>query len=129
MLLAAHDFSSSTILDHDLSKLFLPCIDAYNIKRGAKEQLEFQPLINYASASEIERMERDHDREIRRKRRQTQRSRRITTNEPEQFKTNRTPIPKPKSKVEPDEEHATGSGSDEYSEEEVVRVSKRTRDL
>jgi hypothetical protein len=67
--------------------------------RDTKQVIENSPYLQITSREELEKIEKDLDRESRRKRRSTQRSRRIVLPEEagnkEEFKTNRTPLPIP----------------------------------
>ena len=66
--------------------------------RDHKSVVENSPYIQITSREELERIEKDLDRESRRKRRNTQRSRRVILPEEsgkEEFKTHRTPLPIP----------------------------------
>jgi ribosomal protein L44E len=87
LLVVSHNFQGESV-DPELSKLFRPPVG--DVMRTPKERLEFGPSYSVISASEIERIARDNDRDSRRKRRQTQRSRRLP--EIEDFRTHRTAI-------------------------------------
>ncbi|KAI8912421.1 hypothetical protein EDD86DRAFT_201308 [Gorgonomyces haynaldii] len=93
LLVAAHDFTSDRILDEDLATQFLPQV-GQNYFWHQNPQ-DFDAVLHFYSEQEIEKMERDMDREYRRKRRQTTRSRRLQpATERDRPKTNRTPVPK-----------------------------------
>ena len=69
-----------------------------NLIREQKEILENSPYIQITSKEDLEKIEKDLDRESRRKRRNTQRSRRVILPEElgkDEFKTQRTPLPIP----------------------------------
>ncbi|XJO71003.1 hypothetical protein BDV3_000597 [Batrachochytrium dendrobatidis] len=86
---------SGLIDDDDLATHFLPEIKSQSVLRGLKEHGEFGPYLKVASAADFERIEKELERDSRRKRRQTQRSRRLVTlPDREATRTNRTPLPK-----------------------------------
>ena len=76
--------------------LFLQVTD---VVRDPKQVIENSPYLQITSKEELEKIEKDMDRESRRKRRSTQRSRRVVLPEEagskDEFKTNRTPLPVP----------------------------------
>ncbi|KNC96804.1 uncharacterized protein SPPG_08006 [Spizellomyces punctatus DAOM BR117] len=91
LLLVDHHFDGQPIDDDELSSCFLPPIEASRVIRPPKAKALFGPYYNPVTDLEIEKMEKDRERDARRKRRQTQRSRRaIALPDREAPKTNRT---------------------------------------
>jgi SNF5 / SMARCB1 / INI1 len=109
LLIVNHNFRIGKVNDESISQLFLPPVVSSTVRRFGKPFDEFGinyahlgPVVSKASVLEIEKMEKDLEREsryimdtnIRRKRRQTARSRRVTAlPERENNKTSRTPLP------------------------------------
>ena len=85
------------MVDEQLGQLFLPHLSSYTMYRSGKGFDEFGPAITKASAMELEKMEKVMDRENRRKRRQTNRSRRVEgpLATESKSKTSRTLLPFP----------------------------------
>ncbi|KAI9087753.1 hypothetical protein DFS34DRAFT_585852 [Phlyctochytrium arcticum] len=93
LLLVDHHFDGSPIDDEDLAACFLPSIEPSQVQRGPKAKSLFGPYYNQVSDFEIEKMEKDRERDVRRKRRQTQRSRRaVALPDREAPKTSRTGV-------------------------------------
>ncbi|RKP40116.1 hypothetical protein BJ085DRAFT_2528, partial [Dimargaris cristalligena] len=69
LLLLGYPFDGSLVEDLDLQGAFLPPIST--VVRSSREVNEFTPSLVELSALELERKEKDDDRDIRRKRRQT----------------------------------------------------------
>ncbi|KAJ3173525.1 SWI/SNF chromatin-remodeling complex subunit [Geranomyces variabilis] len=91
LLLVDHQFDGQPIDDEDLSTCFLAPLDRMHVIRTGKDKAIFGPYYNPVSDVEIEKMEKDRERDTRRKRRQTQRSRRAISLPDREFpKTNRT---------------------------------------
>ncbi|KAJ3180015.1 SWI/SNF chromatin-remodeling complex subunit [Geranomyces variabilis] len=91
LLLVDHQFDGQPIDDEDLSSCFLAPLDRMHVIRTGKDKAIFGPYYNPVSDVEIEKMEKDRERDTRRKRRQTQRSRRAISLPDREFpKTNRT---------------------------------------
>ncbi|GAA5994848.1 uncharacterized protein JCM10292_004388 [Rhodotorula paludigena] len=76
--------------DDELRRDFLPSI--YETFRTDLAD-EFTPLLNQLTADEVERFDREHEREIRRKRRQTK-GRGVTLPDRESVRTHRTLVPR-----------------------------------
>ncbi|KAJ3000989.1 SWI/SNF chromatin-remodeling complex subunit [Globomyces sp. JEL0801] len=64
LLVANHDFGTGQIKDENVAAMFLPPLGS-TVKRTAKEINEFGPFFSVASATEIEKMEKDLERETR----------------------------------------------------------------
>ncbi|GAA5823629.1 hypothetical protein JCM3770_000703 [Rhodotorula araucariae] len=80
----------ATITEDDLRRDFLPPVgDTFRTDTAD----EFTPLLNQLTADEVERFDREHEREIRRKRRQTK-GRGVTLPERESVRTHRTLVPR-----------------------------------
>ncbi|KAJ3162366.1 SWI/SNF chromatin-remodeling complex subunit [Geranomyces michiganensis] len=91
LLLVDHQFDGQPIDDEELSSCFLAPLDRMQVIRTGKDKAIFGPYYNPVSDVEIEKMEKDRERDTRRKRRQTQRSRRAISLPDREFpKTNRT---------------------------------------
>ncbi|KAI8919323.1 hypothetical protein DFJ77DRAFT_427877 [Powellomyces hirtus] len=91
LLLVDHQFDGTPIDDEDLAACFLPPVDRLHVHRSLKDKAMFGPYYNPVTDLEIEKMEKDRERDTRRKRRQTQRSRRAISLPDREFpKTNRT---------------------------------------
>jgi hypothetical protein len=56
---------SNVIYDEQLARLFLPPVQEGSTRRGAKEINEFGPSLVQTSAAELEKMEKDLERELR----------------------------------------------------------------
>lgn len=94
LLIANHNFSRDIIPTEELSAVFLAPLRS--VMRFGKDLDSFGPIISQASAVDIEKLEKDLDRESRRKRRQTARSRRVASlPERETSKVTRTTLPYP----------------------------------
>ncbi|KAJ3046746.1 SWI/SNF chromatin-remodeling complex subunit, partial [Rhizophlyctis rosea] len=72
LLLVDHHFDGSPVDDDELVQCFLPPLDEKAIFRAPKQKALFQPMYIGVTDLEIERMEKDMERDTRRKRRQTQ---------------------------------------------------------
>ncbi|KAJ1992835.1 SWI/SNF chromatin-remodeling complex subunit [Dimargaris cristalligena] len=88
LLLLGYPFDGSLVEDLDLQGAFLPPIST--VVRSSREVNEFTPSLVELSALELERKEKDDDRDIRRKRRQTRGRRGILLPDREPLKTTRT---------------------------------------
>nr|KAJ3422099.1 SWI/SNF chromatin-remodeling complex subunit [Polyrhizophydium stewartii] len=98
LLLIDYKFDGGNVDDEELAAYFLPTVHPKRTHRTIKDRNEFGPFLNYTNAAEVDRLEKEHERDSnKRKRRQTQRSRRLVTlPERDQMpKTNRTPVPYP----------------------------------
>ncbi|KAI9206640.1 uncharacterized protein BJ171DRAFT_473161 [Polychytrium aggregatum] len=91
LLLLNHPFDDSPIDDEELATQFLPSI--HSVQREQRQMDAFTSYLFNLENADMERQERAMDRDVRRKRRQTQRSRTLPDREP--LKTNRTPLPLP----------------------------------
>ena len=78
------------IPDDDLRREFLPSL--FEPFRSAVE--DFTPLLNQLTPDEVERNDKEREREVRRKRRQTK-GRGVTLPDRDHVKTHRTLVPKP----------------------------------
>lgn len=78
------------IPDDDLRREFLPSL--FETFRSAVD--EFTPLLNQLTPDEVERNDKEREREVRRKRRQTK-GRGVTLPDRDPVKTHRTLVPKP----------------------------------
>jgi SWI/SNF-related matrix-associated actin-dependent regulator of chromatin subfamily B protein 1 len=78
------------VKDDDLRREFLPSVDQSFRTETADE---FTPLLNQLTRDEVDRLEKEHDRENRRKRRQTK-GRGIVLPDREPARTNRTIVPR-----------------------------------
>jgi hypothetical protein len=65
LLIINHNFYSERVHDEQLAALFLAPVQDVTVKRGAKEISEFGPIILKTSQAEIEKLEKDLDRELR----------------------------------------------------------------
>jgi hypothetical protein len=89
--MSSHDFEVDGVKDEEVSPFFLPTINT--VKREVLTDLE--PKILFQTINDLEQREREAERENRRKRRSTTRSKRMLGffgNE--RLKTFRSPIPK-----------------------------------
>ncbi|BGP36810.1 SWI/SNF chromatin-remodeling complex subunit [Rhodotorula kratochvilovae] len=80
----------AAITEDDLRRDFLPSVGETFRTDTADD---FTPLLNQLTADEVERFDREHEREIRRKRRQTK-GRGVTLPERESVRTHRTLVPR-----------------------------------
>lgn len=78
------------VLDDELRREFLPAL--YETFRS--DPTDYTPLLNYLSPEEVDRNDKEREREVRRKRRQTK-GRGVTLPDREHVKTHRTLVPKP----------------------------------
>ncbi|KAJ3363744.1 SWI SNF, matrix associated, actin dependent regulator of chromatin, sub b, member 1 [Kappamyces sp. JEL0680] len=65
LLIINHDFRSDIVHDEQLSSLFLPPVGTVPLYRTGKAYDDFGPVVSQASAVEIEKMEKDLERENR----------------------------------------------------------------
>ena len=92
LLLHDYGFDGSPVIDEELGPLIMPPIDDSTLIRPVNEMEVYGP--KYTANSVSDKMEKDSQRDARRKRRQTQRSRRAITvpDKIEAQKTQRTPV-------------------------------------
>lgn len=98
LLTSSHNFEShEEIIEQEVKQFLLPPITpGKNLTRGTVESQFFAPNISIMTASETEQRKRELERESRRKRRHTSRSKRVMdAQDYERPKTYRTPIPSP----------------------------------
>lgn len=86
--------SGLPIADEDLKREFLPPLN----ETVRVEAAEFTPSLNQLNADEVDRNDKEREREVRRKRRQTK-GRGITLPDREPVKTHRTLVPRPSTLV------------------------------
>jgi SWI/SNF-related matrix-associated actin-dependent regulator of chromatin subfamily B protein 1 len=65
LLFVAHQFDGEPILDEEMAAHILPVVQPQTIHRFPLDRNTYGPQISMTSAQEIEKMERDHDREVR----------------------------------------------------------------
>ena len=93
LLLLDYTFKGGPIEDEELSSLLMPPVSQDNVYRSIPEMELFGPRYIPMSQTEFERIDKESQRDARRKRRHTQRSRRaIAVVDKESFRTHRTPI-------------------------------------
>ncbi|ORX54238.1 SNF5-domain-containing protein [Piromyces finnis] len=93
LYLSGYQFNGGPILDDDVAQSFLIPLERKSIVRNDKIVLDFAPDIYTLNEDDIERLERDYERESRRKRRQHRGRRTIALPDREPMRTNRTNIP------------------------------------
>ncbi|GAA5908806.1 hypothetical protein JCM8208_006794 [Rhodotorula glutinis] len=79
------------VVEEDLRRDLLPPVPADTFRTDTAD--DFTPLLNQLTADEVERFDREHEREIRRKRRQTK-GRGVSLPERESVRTHRTLVPR-----------------------------------
>ncbi|GAA5834515.1 hypothetical protein JCM9279_004339 [Rhodotorula babjevae] len=79
------------VTEEDLRRDLLPPVPAETFRTDTAD--DFTPLLNQLTADEVERFDREHEREIRRKRRQTK-GRGVSLPERESVRTHRTLVPR-----------------------------------
>jgi hypothetical protein len=93
LLLMDYSFNGGVVDDEELASMFLPAVDTTNLIRNLSELNLYGPKYINMSPTEFDKLDKDNQRESRRKRRQTQRSRRaITVPDKEPLRTMRSPI-------------------------------------
>jgi hypothetical protein len=65
LLIVNHNFYNEKVYDEQLASIFLPQVFNGATKRGLKEMAEFGPFVQKTSHAEIEKLEKDLDRELR----------------------------------------------------------------
>ncbi|KAG8730074.1 SWI/SNF chromatin-remodeling complex subunit [Ceratobasidium sp. 428] len=91
LFLVGHPFDGTPVADDELRMAMLPPIEhSFRFDRTLLEQ--FTPQLNVLQEGEIERNEREHEKELKRKRRQTRGRRGVALPDREPQKTHRTPI-------------------------------------
>ncbi|KAJ3130372.1 SWI/SNF chromatin-remodeling complex subunit [Nowakowskiella sp. JEL0407] len=109
LLLIDHEFTSSNINDEDLSGAFLPQLTTSTLYRDSNSAVYFAPFTQKLQPDEILNLEKERERDSRKRRRQTNRSKQriVTLPDREPPKTFRTPLPNAGSSG-----GAVGGGSD-----------------
>ncbi len=87
LAVVGHSFDGSSVQDEDLRAVFLPAVK--RTARTLEDADNHTPLLNYLSEGEMERMEKEREKEIRRKKRQG-RARAKTLPDRDAVKTQRT---------------------------------------
>lgn len=85
---SGHTFDGSDVVDEDLRDFFLPSLTTAT--RNLDQAEWFMPKINYLNEMDLERMERDREREIKRKKRLGKARQKLNIPEREPPKTQRT---------------------------------------
>jgi len=93
LYLSGYQFDGTPILDDDVAQSFLIPVDKDSVVRNDRIVLDFAPDIYSLNEDDIERLERDYERESRRKRRQHRGRRTVALPDREPMRTNRTKIP------------------------------------
>ncbi|PWN50706.1 SNF5-domain-containing protein [Violaceomyces palustris] len=91
LAMTGHAFDGRPIADDELRNAFLPLVGKDNISRGEGEADAFTPRLLQLTESEIERLDRERERDARRKRRQTRGRRGVNLPDREPQKTQRSP--------------------------------------
>jgi len=94
LYLSGYQFDGTPIQDDEIAQSFLVPVNEETIIRNDKIVLDFAPDIYSLNDDDIEKLERDYERESRRKRRQHRGRRAISLPDREPMRTNRTKIPK-----------------------------------
>lgn len=90
LFLVGHPSDGSAVQDDDLRMSFLSPVGP--ITRSADQAQSFQPLINYLSEGELDRLDKEREKEANKRRKRNTRGRRgITLPDREPLKTQRTP--------------------------------------
>lgn len=90
LFLVGHPSDGSAVQDEDLRSAFLPSLNSAT--RPADQVPSFTPLLNYLSDGEIERNEKERDKDMNRRRKRNTRGRRgIALPDREPIRTYRTP--------------------------------------
>jgi len=93
LYLSGYQFDGSPIMDDDVAQSFLIPVDKNTLHRNDRIVLDFAPDIYSLTEDDIERLERDYERESRRKRRQHRGRRTVALPDREPQRTNRTKVP------------------------------------
>lgn len=90
LFLVGHPSDGSAVQDDDLRMSFLPTVSA--VVRPLDQTSAFTPALNYLSDSEIDRIDKEREKELNKRRKRNTRGRRgITLPDREPLKTHRTP--------------------------------------
>ena len=90
LFLVGHPSDGSAIQDDDLRMSFLPTVST--AARPVDQTQSYQPVINYLSDNELERLDKEREKEANRRRKRNTRGRRgIALPDREPLKTQRTP--------------------------------------
>jgi SWI/SNF-related matrix-associated actin-dependent regulator of chromatin subfamily B protein 1 len=100
LFLVGHPFDGTAILDDDIRLAFLPpVVDV--VRKEDVASSAFTPLLNHLTDVEMDRLEKDRERDLKRKRRQTRGRRGIILPDREPLKTNRTLLKKTVGALDP----------------------------
>ncbi|RUS18968.1 hypothetical protein BC937DRAFT_88126, partial [Endogone sp. FLAS-F59071] len=108
LLLIGHDFDGSPIQDDDLRQSFMPAVS--NVIREEDAVENFTPVLIDLSDAEIDKIEKDRERDARRKRRQTRGRRGVILPDREPLKTHRTLLAVPSPAEMTDEQFLLAAG-------------------
>ncbi|KAI9317065.1 hypothetical protein BX666DRAFT_2027132 [Dichotomocladium elegans] len=108
LLLVGYEFNGSSILDDDLRQSFLPVLKS--VIRDADSVERFTPAILELTDAEIDKLEKDRMRDVRRKRRQARGRRGIILPDREPQKTCRTGVSVPADQDVSDEQFLINAG-------------------
>ena len=90
LFLVGHPLDGSAVQDDDLRMSFLSPITA--VARTIDQTQGYQPLLNYLSDGELDRIDKEREKELNKRRKRNTRGRRgITLPDREPLKTHRTP--------------------------------------
>ncbi|EJD32617.1 SNF5-domain-containing protein [Auricularia subglabra TFB-10046 SS5] len=89
LFVVGHPMDGTPILEEEVKQTFLPPIDI--AARSFEQTSTFTPIIDYLSDGEIERTEKEREKELKRKRRQTKGKRGIALPDRDPVRTHRTP--------------------------------------
>lgn len=89
LFVVGHPMDGTPILEEDVRQAFLPAVDT--VARSFEQTAAFTPIIDYLSDGEIERAEKEREKELKRKRRQTKGKRGVALPDREPPRTHRTP--------------------------------------
>ncbi|KAJ1564393.1 SWI/SNF chromatin-remodeling complex subunit, partial [Nowakowskiella sp. JEL0078] len=96
LVLIEHNFENSDVDDEELNSAFLQAVVSENVIRDPNTSIYFAPFVQELLDEEVNNVEKDRDRDIRRKRRQTHRSKRsVTLPDREPIKSMRTSLSVP----------------------------------
>ncbi|KAH7101663.1 SNF5-domain-containing protein [Auriculariales sp. MPI-PUGE-AT-0066] len=89
LFIVGHPMDGSVIQEEEIRQAFLPSISV--AARSFDQTSTFSPIIEYLSDGEIDRAEKEREKELKRKRRQTKGKRAVALPDREPQKTHRTP--------------------------------------
>ncbi|KZV84892.1 SNF5-domain-containing protein [Exidia glandulosa HHB12029] len=89
LFVVGHPMDGTPILEEDVRQAFLPAVDMAS--RSYEQTATYTPIIDYLSEGDIERAEKEREKELKRKRRQTKGKRGVALPDREPPRSHRTP--------------------------------------